>query len=210
MPNAQPFWASRRVAAPIAALLLAGAAVVVLITRSGAPARARPPAISSTYRALTSTAPTGLPLVSSRARANELSRTGPIFSAAAPTGEGGSRVLPRTIRKLHIPLATHSAWIAESSEGGVCVLVSSHTPIEGHYPLGSSCGTAANLTEGAVGELTADGSRTVTIVGVEPNGVTSVAVKLSDGTTETLPVSDNAWATEADSPVQSVSRTVGR
>ncbi len=209
---ANPWSWNRRLVLVVAALALVAVGLIVLITESANRAQAGVPTLSSTYAALTNTEPTGLPRVSDAARANELSTKGPVIGTATPppaSATDPSAPLPPTIRRLPIPLASASAWIAESNNGGVCLLVSPHKPIKGHYPIGMSCGSSLTVTEGTYGELNEAGSAASTIVGVEPNGVTSVTVKLSNGTTKTLPVSDNAWALEANASVQSATQTIG-
>jgi hypothetical protein len=93
-------------------------------------------------------------------------------------------------------------WIAKSTDGGVCVLVSPHKTVEGPPAIGISCSEASNLSEGASGEVSsaAEPGRVV-IAGVAPNGVQQVvhASPLSGGAAKKLTVSDNAWAFEVSS-----------
>jgi hypothetical protein len=94
-------------------------------------------------------------------------------------------------------------WIAKSASGGVCVLASSGRPAaNGHVLTASSCSTADGLAEGASIELTgslAGSPNRFLLAGVVPSGVSSVTAQLADGSTDTVDVSDNAWALETES-----------
>jgi hypothetical protein len=193
--------------------LLALAAMIsfVLLNGSGATAKASASSPPS-YSVLSSTAPTGLPLVTpGSTEAVALGAKGPTFPASPGGGLAIHGPVVSSIRKLPTSLPDVSAWIAKSAEGGICVLASRNEPVaNGKYGLGMSCVPAALLGSGTVLELKSEGSDAGTIVvGVVPDDVSAVQVALSSGGNETVPVAGNAWALESDTNIESTQNVVG-
>ena len=89
------------------------------------------------------------------------------------------------------------------------MLVSRREPVNGAYPLGTSCTATASPSDGTYGELNAAGTNVDMVAGVVPEGVSTVQVTLSSGKTETIPVTDDAWSLETEAHVQSVNDIVG-
>jgi hypothetical protein len=195
------------------ALVLMAIVSFVLLNGSGGTAKASAPTPPSyaAYPALSSNEPTGLPLVTHGSpAAATLGAQGPTFPASPPAEVAGGWPEAVSIRKLSINVSTISAWIAKSIEGGVCVLLSRHQPIKGVYGVAVSCALAANINStGATVESEVPGSNGVTIAGVVPAGVSSVQVALTDGTSKTVVVSDNAWALETEAHIQSIHDVAG-
>jgi hypothetical protein len=189
----------------IAAIL----AIILLLNGSGTTARASAPMLPSyaAYTALSSTESPGLTVATPGSPA-ALAAKGPVFPANPPGGMASHGPLVASIRRLPIALPTVSAWIAKSADGGICVLVSRHESVNGTYPLGISCEPAPLSESGATSEIETDGRKTVT-VGAVPDGVSSVRVAFTDGSSETVRVSRNAWALESDAHIANTRNVVG-
>ena len=204
----------RTLALACALLALAAQAWLVLHSNGAATARASAPSPTSyaPYPALRSTEPTGLPLVthsnSPGGPANTVQATGPTFPASAPPDVMGEWPEAASIRKVPVSVPVISAWIAKGLGGGVCVLSSQHKPIKGVYGVAVSCNPATSA--GATVESEVPDGTGVAVVGVVPAGVASVEVVLTNGTTKTISVADNAWALQASAPVQSTHDVAGR
>jgi hypothetical protein len=192
------------------ALALMAIVSFALLNGSGGTANANAPSSPSyaAYPALNSTEPTGLPLVTPNSQ-SAADLGGPAFPAGSPAGPGGNGPIAESIRKLPITSPSFSTWIAKSGDGGICVLAARHQAIKGAYPIGVSCGPASLLESGATIELHAADSGIVTIAGVVPDKVTSVQVTLTNGTTKTVTVADDAWALETEADIQSTRNVVG-
>jgi hypothetical protein len=202
---------SRRNAAAVCAVLAAAIVAAIVLLTSGGAARASTPSPYAAYPALSSTEPSGLALSTSSGSASvtNVPATGPAFPATTPTGAPESWPVADSIRKLPVIVAGRSAWIAESTDGGICVLEARTQPAEGHDPLGVSCTEPGKLTTGAHIETIITGSNDVVIIGVAPSNVSAVEVTLTDGSTKQVPVNDDAWALETEAHVQATSNVTG-
>lgn len=102
-----------------------------------------------------------------------------------------------TIRRVAVDVPGITAWIAESYSGGVCVLAWDGGT---DGAVGFSCSTPTTVDQGVGVELREMPSLPgkVLKVGVVPNGTKAMAVKLTSGSTATVPVAGNAWAYIAD------------
>ncbi len=119
----------------------------------------------------------------------------PSFPAQPPAGSSGWPVAS-TIRRLSLTAPGLSAWIARSSEGGICVLLYDGQPVHGVAALDIGCSTPEGLTRGAeveVSEIPGLPGETIA-AGVVPDGVSSVSQTMADGSTARSTVSGNAWA----------------
>ncbi len=137
----------------------------------------------------------------------------PTLPETAPEGAGNWPVAS-SVRRLETGSTGMSAWIARSSEGGVCVLFYDGTPVEGVAALDVGCSTEEGLDRGAsieVSEIPGQPGEVIA-VGVVPDGVTSVSEVLADESTATSPVSGNAWirvGTEPAAPGEIPNETRG-
>jgi hypothetical protein len=165
----------------IAALL--SVAVFFATQRGGASASAT----FASYPALSSDAPVGLQFVATLPDHPTESGT-PVYPAA---GLGPKWPEPSTIRKIPVSVPGVSLWIARTAEGGICAISS----LAGSLGRGTSCTKSEEgLASGAGGSLsTASGGATL-YAGVAPDGVSSVQEKMPDGSTVSIPVSDNGYA----------------
>lgn len=184
--------------------LLACVGVVYLLTldRSGAKA-SPPPQPSALYPALDTNAPLGLTLASAQAIATtSVGSQGPVWRSEG-SAAGPNQPLPQTIRRLPSTEASVTSWIAESSEKGICVMLSPNRKINGIYVVGATCtdGPSGNAQGTSLTYQYPD-SDEVAVAGVAPAGVSSVTVTFSDGDTQAVPVSGDGWAlSTAEQPV---------
>jgi hypothetical protein len=197
----------RRLIGPRAILALAAiatlAAATVLLSGRGTQARADAASEYASYPALASTAPTGLTLVSAPASAPASAPGGPTWPLDPPGGPHSGWPIGSSIRRVAVDTSAISVWIAKAIGGGVCVLLSPNESTHGVYGVGYSCSTGeGDLAQGATVEASAlpGAAGTVYVAGVVPNDVSSVRVELADGSTVSAPVSDDAWALEAEAP----------
>jgi len=118
-----------------------------------------------------------------------------------------------SIRRVTVGIPSVSAWIAKSIGGGVCVLVWDGVTEDNNSAVGFSCSTAEGLDKGASVQVPGIPSLAgkVLSVGVVPDSTTSVTTKSANGTTETTPVTNNAWAhiSEAGPDGQAATMTQG-
>jgi hypothetical protein len=186
----------------------------VLMGGSGAPATATQAASGVSYTALASSEPTGLPLVETHQPASSSSPSGPTWPAQPPQEAAGRWPVTSSIRRLSLSVPGLSAWIARSGEGGICVLLYDGVPVEGAGAVDMGCSTPEGLARGAsveVSEIPGMPGKVIA-AGVVPDGVTSVSATMADGSTETTPVSGNAWARVSDEPAaagQQTTETIG-
>lgn len=168
--------------------------------------------ISAEYRALTRPGPSGISVVSlKQARAVATTRTAPIWVAVAP--ESPQAIVPEiaSAREVRHEQTTR-IWIAESSRGGVCVLV--FRPEAGRDParyhsIAAACGSADELQKGAVlMEHSVHSARGWVAFGAVPSAVTRVTVWLADGHRRTGQVSNNSYSIAVPGPIERV--TLGR
>jgi hypothetical protein len=193
----------------IAALAVAIAVVVtvaVLMVENGSTARANETSEYAGYPALESTAPTGLPLVSSHSASHEAGDDSPTWPMEAPEGIQAGWPIAASIRAVSGGAPGMSVWIAKSMGGGICAMLWPHQP-EGSVPSVSySCSTSSeDLGQGATTQVSQlPGSPGIVYVaGVVPSSVGSMKVTLADGSTTTVGVTDNAWALETEGEPQS-------
>jgi hypothetical protein len=195
----RPLLRPRAALALVAVAALAAAAV--LLGGHGTQARADTSSEYAVYPALDSTAPTGLTLVSAPPSSQGDASSGPTWPLEPPGGAHSGWPIATSIRRVAVDTSAISVWIAKSIGGGVCVLLSRSLPNNGVYGVGYSCSTGEDdLARGATVEASSfpGASGKVYVAGVVPTGVSEVKVELADGATATVPVSDNAWALEAE------------
>lgn len=201
---------ARRLSRPPArrnALVLGLAAIAVpvsilLLSASGSSAT-----LSSSYAAypaLNSAEPPGLEFVSSHESQGRGSR--PTWPLQAPEGTQGGWPMAESIRPLPNESPNATEWIAKSLGGGVCVLLWAHQPSGATPSIGYSCSEESEegLRRGAtteVSEIPGEPGR-VDVAGVVPSTVSAVTVTLADGSSKTVPVSDDGWALETEGAPQ--------
>lgn len=184
----------RRLLLPGGPLLAAAGLLAALLAGGGSSAGASP-ASAPSYTALASTEPSGLAIVQEPAPLGSPQAATPSFPAQPPAGSSGWPVAS-TIRRLSLTAPGLSAWIARSSEGGICVLLYDGQPVHGVAALDIGCSTPEGLTRGAeveVSEIPGLPGETIA-AGVVPDGVSSVSQTMADGSTVRSTVSGNAWA----------------
>ena len=183
-------------APPLAA---AGIATALLAAGGGSAGASTAPA--PVYSALSSTAPSGLPLVESHASLKAGEAAGPSFPAEAPAGST-DWPLAGSIRRLSLNDLGMTAWIARASAGGVCVLLYDGAPVGGIAAVYFGCSAPGGDARGAsieVAEIPGMPGKVIA-AGVAPDGVTSVSETMADGSTAASVVSGNSWARVADQP----------
>jgi hypothetical protein len=183
----------------LGALALAAA---LLFGGHGATAGASPATVASaSYAALASDEPSGLPLVASHSEA-ATGKSGPTWPAQPPQGASASWPLASSIRRLSLGVPGLSAWIATSIEGGVCVLLYDAAQVGDNAAVYVGCSAEGRLDRGASVEVSDIPGKPGEVIaaGVVPDGVTSVGFTMADGSTDTVPVRDNAWARVGDQP----------
>jgi hypothetical protein len=194
------WYSVRRLLVGAAAPLMALAGVLVLLDGGGAPATASSTATGVSYTALSSSEPTGLPLVESHQPVSSSNPSGPTWPAQPPQEAAGRWPVTSTIRKLSLSVPGLSAWIARSGEGGVCVLLYDGVPVAGASAVYMGCSTPEGFARGASAEVSEIPGMPGKVIaaGVVPDGVTAVTTTMADGSTETTQVKGNAWARVGD------------
>lgn len=180
------------------ALAVAGVAVSLLAGTGPAGAAVATSAPGAAYSALDSTAPAaGLRIVPGPGPAASVPAGEPQLPVAAPAGAGPWPVAA-TVRSLALDVPGLSAWIARSSEGGICVLLYDGVDVRGIAALYVGCAAAGEIGSGTQVEVAEIPGipGTVIAAGVVPDGVSSVSQTMEDGTTVTSVVQDDAWARE--------------
>jgi hypothetical protein len=182
---------------------IAAPITIVLLSASGSTATTT--SEYAAYPALKGTGPTDLTLVASHDSKREGDR--PTWPIQAPEGAQSGWPTAESIRKLQVASPGITAWIAKSLGGGVCVLLWAHQPAGEVPSIGYSCSgeSEEELQQGAtaqVSEIPGEPGK-VYVAGVLPSTASAVSVTLADGTSETVPVSDNAWSLEAEGEPQS-------
>jgi hypothetical protein len=181
---------------------------IVAAALSGGGARATSGEPSTSYAALASTQPSGLPLVSTHHLRQPGDPVGPTWPATAPA-DAHAWPIADTIRRLALQVAGLSAWIARSSDGGVCVMLYDGLPVDGYSAVDVGCSPAGRLDRGASVEVLEIPGRPGEVIaaGVVPDGVTAVSTAMADGSTVTVPVSGNAWARVTSVPAAAGAET---
>jgi hypothetical protein len=172
-------------------------ALVILLTSAGSSAKASTASPYAAYPALNSTESSGLPLVTSHQPYRPGESTGPTFPAEAPEGAltaGGRWPISSSIRRVTVGAPGVSVWIAKSFGGGVCVLVWDGISEGGAVDF--SCSTSEDLDRGASVQVRGIPSMPgkELSAGVVPDSTTSVTTQAPNGSTEAMPITDNAWA----------------
>ncbi len=172
--------------------------VLLLLDSGSSVAKATSVSPAAKYPALDSKDASGITLFASPQHQAGPS-SGPGFPMRPPDELGVAEhwPIPTTIRRVAVDVPGVMAWIAESYGGGVCVLA-----WDGGHPsaVGFSCSPPAKLAQGAGVELREMPSKPgkVLKVGVVPSGTSGMNVKLTNGSTATVPVVGNTWAYLAD------------
>jgi hypothetical protein len=176
-------------------VLAAPAAYLASSSNAGPAAAAGQPTPAALYPALASTAPLGLTL-SSSASAPQPDAQQPTWRT--PSGAEGNRPAPQTIRRLPSDAAQVDSWIAESTTGGICVLLSPARSVTGTRPVAATCTEGASrLTEGTYLSYQYPETNEVALAGVAPAGTTAMHVTFADGTTQSVPVQGNGWSLQS-------------
>ena len=187
--------------APVRRLLLALVAAALAaslpwVIGAGGSAHASTTAPAASYAALAGEAPSGLPLVESHRARTSADPLGPTWPAQPPQGAAERWPLASTIRRVDPGVAGLSVWIARGVAGGICVLLYDGAPVEGVSAVDSDCSGPEGYARGASLEVLEIPGRPGQVIaaGVVPDGVGAVSTALADGSTQTTPVRDNAWA----------------
>jgi hypothetical protein len=169
---------------------------IAMITLVGGGASAATTSLKQSYSALTSTAPSTLRLATAQQMATPgFKNDGPTWSTDTPSP---SSPLVGTIRQLPMTSPNTTSWIAESVEGDPCILTGPNHEIHGVWVVEGGCATGDDgIVRGTVNTSYDPGAPgAVVLSGVVPNGVTSVQVSFSDGSTQTALVDQNGWTLE--------------
>jgi hypothetical protein len=177
-------------AGPLAAV----AALAAALLAGGGGSAGATPAAPPRYSALEGTQATGLAVIEPQSAPAPSGAPQPSIEAQAPAGAEDWPVTS-SIRRLALGGGL-SAWIARSSQGGICVLLYDGVPVKGVAAVYVGCSGAEALEQGAsveVGEIPGMPGEVIA-AGVVPDGVSSVSEAMADGSTVTSQVSGNAWA----------------
>jgi hypothetical protein len=176
---------------------LAAAGILAAVLSGGGAAATATTASVPSYAALAGTEPTGLQLVDSPAAGPS---AGPTWPETTPEGAAGRWPVAASIRRVKLAAPGLSAWIARSGEGGICVLLYDGAAVGGVSAVYMGCSTPEGLARGATVEASEIPGMPGEFIaaGVVPDGVTAVSRTMADGSTETTPVSGNAWAQVGD------------
>jgi hypothetical protein len=183
------------------ALLAAAATALTVSGGRGATAGASPvSAAAASYAALSSDQPSGLPLVTSHAERAPDTPPGPTWPAQPPQGASANWPEASSIRRVPLGVSGLSGWIATSIEGGICVLLYDGVPVQENAAVYTGCSAEGRLDRGASVEVSEIPGKPGEVIaaGVVPNGVTAVSFTMADGSVDTVPVQDNAWARVGD------------
>ncbi len=174
--------------------VVVSALAVALLAGGGGSAGATP-AATARYSAFESRQPTGLALVDARSAPAPSGSPQPSLVESPPAGAEEWPVAS-SVRRLSLQQDGMSAWIARSSQGGVCVLLYDGVPVQGVAAVYVSCAGPESLDRGAsmeVSDIPGMPGRVIA-AGVVPDGVGSVSERMADGSTVTSRVSGNVWA----------------
>jgi len=177
------------------------AAAVVLVVALNNHGSAGAATVYADYSALDSTAPSGIAIVSSRKEAE--AATGPVWMGRNSAGAVEPEIA--AARPVAVGVPGLRAWAARSTAGGICILAYASAPPGESRPggLGVSCDSNGGWAHGATMEMTVGGSKPY-LVGLAPNDVSSVTLRLDNGGSTTLPVSHNVYATPISDAASSV------
>jgi hypothetical protein len=187
--------------AALALLICAGLGCALALAHGTASA-ASPASPTTLYPDLSNTAPTGLLIIEGSASAPQ--------GAEEPVWRSSAKVLvqnwplPSTIRRLARTSRGLTSWIAESSDSGICVLLSPNSKIHGTYAVGTACTGPGTLSQGTYLTYHYPESNTTLLAGVAPSGTRSVEVAFAGGETQTVPVDGNGWSLETANAVSKV------
>jgi hypothetical protein len=181
----------------------AAVTALAVLAGHGATAGASPVSTAAaSYAALASEEPSGLPLVTSHGERPPDTPPGPTWPAQPPQGSSASWPDASSIRRVPLGVEGLSGWIATSIEGGICVLLYDGVPVKDNAAVYTGCSAEGRLDQGASVEVSEIPGKPGEVIaaGVVPNGVTAVSFTMADGSVETVPVRDNAWARVGDQP----------
>ena len=197
MPNTSGIgrWRARRLLAAVALLLAATLGYLIAAKPDSRAAASGAPDASSLYPALANSRPRELTLSGAAPTAGETQQRQPVWYTA---GGGEDRPLAGTIRLLPATDPELSSWIAQSPAGGVCVLLAPARGVGGTRPIGATCTPGTDqLQVGTYITYEYPEGGTYAIAGVAPAGVDAVQLTFPDGSTRTVPVSEDGWALES-------------
>jgi hypothetical protein len=171
--------------------LLAVVAGIVILNRGSAHASTA----DSDYSALSTATASGITVMTPTANLKEVQ--GPLWYAR-PTADGPNI---ESARAVAVDVPGMRAWIAKAQDGGVCILAM----IERNGPDGPSASCSRDLDNGATMTFSPPNSDGKTyLAGVVHDGVTSVSIEQSNGSTSAIPVTDDAYAAVTEGAITSV------
>jgi hypothetical protein len=191
---------------PLGAIVATG--LLTSQTGAGRALAAPRPEATASYPALLGDAPLGL-IVSDAAAARQEGSAQPVWRTAADSSRNTPR--PQTIRRLPASDPHLESWIAESSTGGICVLLSPARAVNGVRAVGATCTNGpATLQAGTFLTYQYPEGREIALAGVAPSGVTSVLVTFADGTQQSSPVTGDGWSLQtAVTPISVTAEPTG-
>jgi hypothetical protein len=183
-------------------VLIVATLVIVLLQGQG---KAGAQATYANYPALSATTSSGITVVSSPAQADAAS--GPIWDVEGASEADTKGVDISSARKVDTDVSGLELWIAKGTGGGICVLgLVSRPNASGPVGPGAVCAPASSLASGAHMDLFGPGSTSAPAftAGVVPSDVSSVSIEFSDGSSESVPVHEDAYALATTSAVAGV------
>lgn len=211
-----------------ALIVLAGSATLLLGCGSGGAATDSTSSAGSTgpssvgriaelpfrrYPALRLPGPSGITVISpSQARRRELPRRGPVWPNLSP--KDTRLIVPRIATAREVSReGSRRIWIAESSRGGICLLLfdpaTTRRPAQDHS-VNSACGDRSEMADGVLIESRVDrqGPRTV-LVGLVPQGVRRVEARGTGGKQHSIKPSNGLYQLTVSEPLATLT-IVGR
>jgi hypothetical protein len=195
----------RRSAAAVAALLaIMAAAVLALALSRDSEAGDGQARYSDRYSVLASSEAAGVQVIdpadansaTARAKMRRATASAPIVFATGPIDTGRIRraEAPRASRGVSGGSNVSGTWVAPSSNGGVCFLLT----VGDDKGTGGTCSQAGAVGNGSISVIFGNGTNSVAkgetiLAGAVPDEVTAVQIDLADGTRTTVPVVDNAF-----------------
>lgn len=160
--------------------------------------------VVSNYSILSKQAPSTLAVVQSGSEAREVAALhGGQPVLVAEKGPGALGVEPASVQEASLGDPNIQVWVGKTTSGGICVLAMVKGQ-PGSYGPASSCTTQEGISKGAQLAFQKYGQKPGYLAGVVPNGVSSIAITLSNGSTVTASVVDNAYAVELQNEAVSV------
>ncbi len=161
-------------------------------------------ASASNYSVLAKHAPNNLTIVKSGSEIRgAAAQHGGQPVLVAENGPGALGADSASVQEASLGNPHIQVWVGKTTSGGICVLAMVKGQ-PGSYGPASSCTTQEATSKGAQLAFQKYGQNPGYLVGVVPNGVSNVAITLSNGSTTTASVVDNAYAVELQNEAVSV------